>query len=449
MELQPIPNETRPSLPVTPGEASARSLDVHVNDNCETYDSDSQVASRSRSGNASRVRARVHLAAMFLSMFLGGWNDASSGPLIPRMQKVYNVSFLVVSLTFVLSCIGFISGAIMNVHWTDKLGFGRMIVLGALLQIVGYSIQAPAPPFPLFVMSFIFNGFGIAIQNAQANAYVASLKHNSELYMGMLHASYGAGALSSPLAATQFAQLQHWSFHYLVSLGLALSNTIVLTLVFRGRTQDECMALVGEEAPGGETSTSERSNFRQILSLKSVHVMALFILVYVGVEVTIGGWITTYIIDVRGGGPSAGYISSGFFGGLMVGRVALLWLNKLVGERRVLYIYAVLAIGMEFVVWFVPSLIGGAVAVSLVGLVLGPIYPIVMNQAGRVVPRWLLSGSIGWIAGFGQAGSALLPFMTGAIASKTGIKALQPLLISMMAMFPILWALVPSSPRRI
>ncbi len=27
------------------------------------------------------------------------------------------------------------------------------------------------------------------------------------------------------------------------------------------------------------------------------------------------GWIVTYVIDLRGGGPSAGYISSGFFGG--------------------------------------------------------------------------------------------------------------------------------------
>lgn len=50
-----------------------------------------------------------------------------------------------------------------------------------------------------------------------------------------------------------------------------------------------------------------------------------------------------------------------------------------------------------------------------------------MNYAGRVLPRWLLTGSIGWIAGFGQAGSAVFPFITGAIASKTGIKALQPL----------------------
>jgi hypothetical protein len=70
----------------------------------------------------------------------------------------------------------------MNVHWTDKIGFGRMVVLGtrfsgtsthlltplrcagALLQVVTYCIQAAAPPFPLFVLSFIFTGFGIAIQ---------------------------------------------------------------------------------------------------------------------------------------------------------------------------------------------------------------------------------------------------------------------------------------------
>jgi len=54
-------------------------------------------------------------------------------------------------------------------------------------------------------------------------------------------------------------------------------------------------------------------------------------------------------------------------------------------------------------------------------------YPIAMNQAARVLPRWILSGSIGWIAGFGQAGSAVLPFMTGAIASTKGISSLQPL----------------------
>lgn len=82
---------------------------------------------------------------------------------------------------------------------------------------------------------------------------------------------------------------------------------------------------------------------------------------------------------------------------------------------------------LEISVWLVPSLIGGAVAVSFVGFLMGPIYPIVMNHTGRVLPRWLLTGSIGWIAGFGQAGSAVFPFMSGVLAEKFGIKSLQPL----------------------
>ena len=82
---------------------------------------------------------------------------------------------------------------------------------------------------------------------------------------------------------------------------------------------------------------------------------------------------------------------------------------------------------LEIIVWLVPSLIGDAVAVSIVGILLGPIYPIVMNHSSDILPHWLLTGSIGWIAGFGQAGSAVLPFMTGALASRVGIKSLQPL----------------------
>jgi len=133
---------------------------------------------------------------------------------------------------------------------------------------------------------------------------------------------------------------------------------------------------------------------------------------------------------------------------LMFGRIALLWLNRMVGERRVLFLYAVLAMALEFVIWFTPSLIGNAVAVSIVGVFLGPMYPIAMNHAGRVLPRWLLTASIGWIAGFGQAGSALVPFITGLIASDAGIKSLQPVLIGMMALMMALWILVPSGSRR-
>ena len=78
-------------------------------------------------------------------------------------------------------------------------------------------------------------------------------------------------------------------------------------------------------------------------------------------------------------------------------------------------------------VWVVPSLIENAVAVAFVGLLLGPMYPILMNHTSKILPRWLLTGSIGYIAGVGQAGSAVLPFITGILASRFGISSLQPL----------------------
>lgn len=77
----------------------------------------------------------------------------------------------------------------------------------------------------------------VSLQDAQANGYVASMKNSPETKMGILHAAYGVGAFAAPLAATQFAQMERWSFHFLVSLGIALINTFALVGVFKGRNQ--------------------------------------------------------------------------------------------------------------------------------------------------------------------------------------------------------------------
>ncbi|THH32779.1 hypothetical protein EUX98_g1406 [Antrodiella citrinella] len=375
--------------------------------------------------NKYRLKANIQFFAACWSLFLAGWNDGTNGPLLPRIREVYHVSYAVVSLIFVFSCIGFVSGATANVWLTDRFGLGKVMVLGAMCQVVGYALESPAPPFEVLVLGYLINGFGLALQDAGANSYVASLKEGASTKMSLLHAVYGLGALCSPLVATQFAQLPRWSFHYLTSLGVALSNVVLLSLVFRFKTQDQCLAEIGQEPVVHPEDSLDNSKYKQMFNLKELHLLAFFIFIYVGVEVTVGGWIVTYVIDVRDGGPSSGYISAGFFGGLTLGRVALLWVNKTVGERYVIFLYVALAIGLELVVWLVSSLIAGAVAVSFVGMMLGPIYPIVMNHSGRILPPWLLNACIGWIAGIGQ-----------------------PLLVAMMGFLFFLWLLVPNSNRR-
>lgn len=40
----------------------------------------------------------------------------------------------------------------------------QTITVGACVQAVAYAIQASAPPYPLFTMSYILSGFGLALQ---------------------------------------------------------------------------------------------------------------------------------------------------------------------------------------------------------------------------------------------------------------------------------------------
>ncbi|KAG8990438.1 hypothetical protein FRB94_000311 [Tulasnella sp. JGI-2019a] len=415
--------------------------------------------------NMSISNERIYLASLCFSLFLAGWNDATLGPLLPRIQDVYNISYTPVSILFISQCIGSMSGSGCNMYLTDKLGFGKLVVASAAVQAVVYAVLSSAPPFPVFCVFSAVNGFAIALQDAHANTFIASIPRHASTNMGILHAIYGLGAFTAPLIATQFAQMQRWSFHFLVSMVFAVLNTGTLLYVFRGKRQEFFISETTSTSVNGEAQVQHGTGtkYKKVLGHRAVQLMSAYILVYVGVEVTIGGWIFTYLLNERNGGPSAGYVSSGFFGGLTLGRVVLLPLTKKLGHNAAVYLYLILSIALEFTIWFVPNLIGNAVAVSFVGLFLGPMFPISMNVATNILPAWyvqnkrvlliavisfgegfnrMLGGSIGFIAATGQAGSAILPFVTGALSNRYGVRVLEPLLVAMLFLQITIWFFV-------
>lgn len=50
----------------------------------------------------------------------------------------------------------------------------------------------------------------------------------------------------------------------------------------------ECLIEAGETIPKN-AEASEKAGYKQILQLKAVHLLAIFLILYIGVEVTIGG----------------------------------------------------------------------------------------------------------------------------------------------------------------
>lgn len=106
---------------------------------------------------------------------------------------------------------------------------------GSVLQGVGLAIELTRPPFPVMVVGYYVGGLGLAFQVAQNNSFVASLPTSPHSQIMIAHGCYGFGAFVAPLVSTQFAKQKHWSYHYLVSLGLSLVNTASLSAIFRFR----------------------------------------------------------------------------------------------------------------------------------------------------------------------------------------------------------------------
>ncbi len=141
---------------------------------------------------------------------------------------------------------------------------GRTLMLrtpGAVLQAIAFTAISPAGPFPLLCCAFVLSGFGLSLLHAHANGFVAAL--NSPTKMGIMHGVYGrlpspgtpcyssdkpegSGALVAPLVSTQFAKSDtHWSFHYIITVGLYLSVIACSWLVFRGKRQEgQCVSVL-------------------------------------------------------------------------------------------------------------------------------------------------------------------------------------------------------------
>ncbi|WVQ84077.1 hypothetical protein IAT38_006222 [Cryptococcus sp. DSM 104549] len=409
------------------------------------------------------------LGTLFTVMFLAGWNDASLGPLLPSLQDYYNVNYLVISSIWLTAFAGFMTSGICNVYITDRVGFGIAAPFGALMQGLGYVLMCWGSPYPLFLVAFSLNGFGMGLQ---VNT-LASRLPNASTKMFLLHAWYGVGATVSPLVSTAFVKhvpRKVYSY-FAVSLGLALATAAGLLLAFGLRTGDQVVGgreeqRVGVEElvlaqPVAETTpnlTQEKkasqdsgSKMRAIMKNPVVHFLAFYLFVYVGVEVAIGGWATSFLIDERGGDNSSGYVSVGYFAGLTLGRIVLIPLSNWLGHHRSITLYSAISIALLLVIWFTHTIIGNAICYAFIGLFFGPIYPIVMNVVIDLIPGELQGGTIGWIASLGQAGSASLPFITGVISEKHGVWILQPfliafLIVSILLWMPMVWAGHPDRP---
>jgi len=355
---------------------------------------------------------------------------------------------------FVGNAFGFITAALFLDSMRQQLGRAKTLVLAQALIGVGYIPVVIAAPFPAIVISFFMIGFGMSANIAMGNTFCGSLRDGTTLLGGM-HGAYGLGGTIGPLVATAIVTVADavWSRYYILTMGLTVLSAAIAGWSFSGYETDSPQPHQ-PLAPNGdrEEQTSSRlsGDLFTALSSRIVLLGAIFIFAYQGAEVSISGWVISFLITTRDGDPSrVGYVTAGFWAGITLGRFLLTSPAHRIGEKPFVYVTVIGAAVFELLVWLVPNVIGDAVAVAIVGLLLGPVYPCAAAVFMRCLSRREQISAMGVISAFGSSGGAAAPFSTGILAQAVGTFVLHPIAMGLFGVMLCCWYGIPGGKRRL
>ena len=414
----------------------------------------------------------VRVFATFYSFIILGLNDAAYGALLPYMEDYYHISYIVISLIFLGPVVGYIASAATNnmIH----MHFGRRGVAAVCAgsHLIAYIVVAVHPPYPVLVIIFLLAGYGNGLADAGWNAWIGDMANANEV-LGFLHACYGLGGAISPLVATTLVTKAGWQWYeyYYIMVGLAAIEVVFSMSAFWGATgpayRDEHPTTATPDPPTPEegcvpemkpkgglfrisTATRSKSRTAEAMSSKITWLCSLFLLIYVGIEVSIGGWVVTFMLRVRHGSPFAsGLTSTGFWAGITVGRMVLGFVTARLfkSERHAVATYLAASIVLQLLFWLIPSFDVSAVMVAFLGFFLAPLFPAAVVAATKLLPKHLHVAAVGFAAAFGASGACILPFAVGAIAQAKGVKVLQPIVLAMLVVCLGVWLWIPKLPK--
>ncbi|RAL11480.1 MFS transporter [Aspergillus homomorphus CBS 101889] len=386
------------------------------------------------------------LSATFWCALVMGANDAAYGAIISYLELDYRKSYTIISLVFLSPFAGYTISAVLSHLVHQRLGRRGVAILGAGCHLLPFIVIAIHPPFPVLVIMYMLIGLGSGIQSAAWNVWIGNMANSHEV-LGFFHGFYGLGATTSPLVATSLITKAGWSwysFYYLMA-GAAAIDLIYSTAAFWPETGTKYR----HDNPSSTSATSgSLHQTRLSLTYRVTWICAIFLFLYGGIEVTIGGWIVVFMTSVRHGSAFAsGMTETGFWLGITVGRFVLGFVSPRVGEKLSIAGYIVVAIVLELIFWLVPQFIVSALAVALVGFFLGTIFPGVVALSTRLLPKSLHVAAIGFAAAFSMGGGAVFPFMIGAVAQAKGVTVLQPMLLAMLTVALGIWGTLFWVPR--
>lgn len=361
-----------------------------------------------------RTQLAITLAYDFVFILLG-LAAISFGPTLPGLAAQTHSNLSQISYLFAARAVGGLLGSFGLGRLYDRLpGHALMAVLLTTISIM--LLLTPLVP-ALWLLSLILLLLGIA----EGGMHVGGNTLIVWIYgarvgpvMNGMHFFFGIGALLSPIIVAQIMLITgaiQWPYWVLAII--ILPAVVWLT------------QLPSPNLRANATDTKSRPINRRLVTL-----FALFFFLYVGIEVSMSGWIFTYTLTIGVGQTvTAAYLTSAFWGAITLARLAAVPVTARLRPRTILLLDlagALLSAGI-ILAWST-SLTAIWLGTLGLGFSLGNVFPTTMALAGR---RMTITGNItGLFLVGGSLGAMLLPWLVGQLFAPVGPQALFLIIVA-------------------
>ncbi len=324
-------------------------------------------------------------AAYYLAFGLLGMTSGTMGPTLPGLAESAGVSLARASFFITLRTAGYFIGTVTAGRFYDGSPAHAVAALALGTMVLTMGLVPVTPLFWLLLALLLLLGIAEGFLDVGGNILLTWLHRDAVgPFMNGLHFFFAAGAFVSPLVV---AQTIRWTGD--ITWGywaLALLIPPVALWLLRLPAPPS----VTDQEKGGEGGGSALL----------IALIALFLFLYAGAELTLGGWLATYVIELGLGDEVIGsYLTSAFYGGLTLGRLLGIPLATRLRPRTLL----VADLGGAFLGLLVILLGPGSVAATaagsaLLGLSMASIFPTMISFAERhlavtgQVTSWLFTG---------------------------------------------------------
>jgi fucose permease len=412
-----------------------------------------------------QIRPAILLS--YVAFVLIGVNAGDNGVLLLAQMGDYGVDRALIGITFFTGSAGFVLGSLHSGVLIGRLGFRVAGVAGGGAFVLASLYLATRPPLAALIAVQLAVGYATGMLESVLSAYIAAQSDATTL-LNRLHAFFGVGALAGPALAAWIVGFTAWTVVCLVLAVAGLPLTVGFALIYPGSpghpgrlVAEPAAADLADGAPGAAVPPAPQAPppalspppapgglLGAALRDRGVLAGAAMLAVYVGVELGVGNWAFSYLVQGRGLSQSlAGYAVSGYWLGLTAGRFLISPAATRLGLATSGLMYCCLAgiAAALTLTWLAPTGMTAGAALVLLGFFLGPVFPTTMAVAPRLTSRRLAPTAIGVMNAGSSVGGAALPWLAGAITQGAGIRALFPFMLAMATLQFATW--VPIAAR--